>query len=98
MQRLTYMVFITTTEKTVPADGSRACCLLNSRFRLCTSLAPRPMTVVFGLGTKICVRMHTKLQNVACNIKYRGQYDKQSGLRVKMASYATDTAASESVM
>ena len=33
-------------------------------FRLCTSLASRPMTVVFGLGTRICVRMRTKLLGI----------------------------------
>ena len=32
-------------------------------FRLCTSLASRPMTVVFGLGTRLRVRMSTKLEN-----------------------------------
>ena len=30
-------------------------------FRLCTSLTSRPMTVVFGLGTRLRVRMRTKL-------------------------------------
>ena len=29
----------------------------------CTSLAPRPMTVLFGLGTRLCVRMCTTLEN-----------------------------------
>ena len=33
------------------------------QFRLCTSLASRPMTVVFGLGTRLHVRMRTKLEN-----------------------------------
>ena len=28
-----------------------------------TSLAPRPMTVVFGLGTRLRVRMRTTLEN-----------------------------------
>ena len=28
-----------------------------------TSLAPRPMTVVFGLGTRLCVHMRTTLEN-----------------------------------
>ena len=32
-------------------------------FRLCTSLASRPMTVVFGLGTRLRVRMRTKFEN-----------------------------------
>ena len=29
----------------------------------CTSLASRPMTVVFGLGMRLRVRMRTKLEN-----------------------------------
>ena len=37
--------------------------LVNSQFYVCTSLAPRPMTVVFGLGTRLCVRMRTTLEN-----------------------------------
>ena len=32
---------------------------INSRFHVCTSLAPRPMTVVVDLGTRLHVRMHT---------------------------------------
>ena len=37
--------------------------VLNSRFHVCISLAPRPMTVVFGLGTKLLVIMRTTLEN-----------------------------------
>ena len=37
--------------------------VFNSRFHVCTSLALRPMTVVFGLGTRLCVRMRTTLEN-----------------------------------
>ena len=33
------------------------------RFHVCISLAPKPMTVVFGLGTKLHVRMRTTLEN-----------------------------------
>ena len=36
---------------------------LSSRFHVCTSLAPRPMTVVFGLGTRLCVHMRTTFEN-----------------------------------
>ena len=32
-------------------------------FCLCTSLNSRLMTMVFGLGTRLRVRMHTKLEN-----------------------------------
>ena len=44
--------------------------VLNSRFHVCISLAPRPMTVVFSLGTKLCVRMRTTLEN---GILHNGQ-------------------------
>ena len=37
--------------------------VLNSRFHMCTSLAPIPMTMVFGLGTRLRVHMHTTLEN-----------------------------------
>ena len=37
--------------------------VLNSRFHVCISLAPRPMTLVFGLGTRLLVRMRTTLEN-----------------------------------
>ena len=43
-------------EETVPA-------VLNSRFHVCTSHAPGPMTVVFGLGTRLRVRMRTTFEN-----------------------------------
>ena len=33
------------------------------QFHVCTSLAPIPMTVVFGLGTRLRVRMRTTLEN-----------------------------------
>ena len=39
-------------EKTVPVMPARLCIL-----------ASRPMTVVFGLGTRLRVRMRTKLEN-----------------------------------
>ena len=32
-----------------------------------TSLAPRPITVVFGLGMRLHVRMHTTLENGILN-------------------------------
>ena len=37
--------------------------VVNSQFRLCTSLIPRPMIVVFSLGTRLHVHMRTKLEN-----------------------------------
>ena len=46
-------------------EGLRGYLLANS---LVTSLAPRPMAVVFGLGTRLCVRMRTQLENgILCN-------------------------------
>ena len=56
MQRL-YLAHYYGTE-TVPAVR-----VVNSRFRLCTSVVPRPMSVVFGLGMRLRVRMRTKLEN-----------------------------------
>ena len=36
--------------------------------RMCTSLAPTSMTVVIGLGTRLHLCMHTRLENgVLCN-------------------------------
>ena len=37
--------------------------MLNLRFHVCTSLTPRPRTVVFGLGTRQHVHMHTIFEN-----------------------------------
>jgi len=48
--------------------------VLNSQFHVCISLAPRQMTVVFGLGTRLRVRMHTTLENgVLCNRQQPGR-------------------------
>ena len=33
------------------------------RFHMCTNLTPRPMTVVFGLGTRLCFHTCTTLEN-----------------------------------
>ena len=35
----------------------------HARFRVSTSLVPRAMTVVFGMGTRLHVRMRTRLEN-----------------------------------
>ena len=37
--------------------------VLNSQFHVCTSLGPRPRTVVFGLGTILSVRRRTTFEN-----------------------------------
>ena len=53
-------------EETVPAVRW----VVNSRFHVCAGLTPRPMTVVFGLGMRVCVRMCTTLEiGILCNIQ-----------------------------
>ena len=52
MQRLTYSYVV-----------SMNCYAVLTMWCVCTNLAPRPMTVVFGLGTKLRLRMHTRLEN-----------------------------------
>ena len=60
MQRLTlqHKPWRPLREETVPISW-----LVILQFHVCTSLAPRPMTVAFGLGTRVRVRMRTTLQN-----------------------------------
>ena len=56
MQRPTYGISLgnyLVREETVPA----------ARFHVCTSLTSIPMTVVFGLETKLRVRMRTTFEN-----------------------------------
>ena len=51
---------------TTGESRDRASCTLRwstRRFHVCTSLAPRPMTVVFDLGTRLRVRMRTTFEN-----------------------------------
>ena len=61
MQCLTSVVFINLVQyyekETVPAM------CFNSRSRLYNSLVLRPMILVFGLGTRLYVRMCTTLEN-----------------------------------
>ena len=38
--------------------------VLYSRFHVCTSVAPIPMTMAFGLEIRVCVCMRTTLENV----------------------------------
>ena len=47
-------------EETVPVDES--CWSTRAQFHACTSLIPKPTTVVFGLGTRLDVRMRTRLK------------------------------------
>ena len=62
MQRLTYVVFISLAQSREGKDRASKR-TARWRFRLCTSLASRSMTMVFGLGTRLRVRMRTKLEN-----------------------------------
>ena len=47
--------------------------VVNSRFHLYTSVVPGPMSVVFGLGTRLRVHMRTKLEN---GVLHNGQQPK----------------------
>ena len=64
MQHLTYdyVVFINLAHYygKRPVPGVH---VVNLQFRLCTSLVPRPTIVAFDLGTRLHVRMCTKLEN-----------------------------------
>ena len=53
MQRLTYVCVVSMRDRSSHA-----------RFHACTSLVPKPMTVVNGLGMRLDVHMHTRLKNV----------------------------------
>ena len=62
MQRLTCVVFI----NLVHCYGKKPChCSASGQLAisLVTSLVPRLMIVIFGLGMRLRVRMRTKLQN-----------------------------------
>ena len=48
---------------TTGRDHTLAARLVNSWFHVCTSLTLRPVTVVFGLGTRLRVHMHRTLEN-----------------------------------
>ena len=56
MQRLTYVLSISLSHY-------QRCVQVNVRLCVCTGFALRPMTVVFGLQTRLCVRMCTRLEN-----------------------------------
>ena len=64
MQRPTYGISLGNYYRKRPWHGrDRASRTQLARFHVCSSLAPRPMTVVFGLGMRLRVRMHTALEN-----------------------------------
>ena len=57
----------------MPAVHTGTCTGQRAQFRVSTSLVPRPMTVVFGLGTRLHVCMRTRLGNgVLCNRQQSG--------------------------
>ena len=43
--------------------AGQPCSLVDSQFPVCTSLTPRPMTMVFGLEARLHMHMRTRLQN-----------------------------------
>ena len=48
--------------------AGQPCLLVGSQFPVCTSLTPRPMTMIFGLGAGLRMHMRTRLQNgVLCS-------------------------------
>ena len=50
--------------QTLPTTTGRDCAShARGSFPPCTSVVSRPINVVFGLGTRLCVRMRTKLEN-----------------------------------
>ena len=62
MQRLTCVVFINLVPTTTGRDRA-SCALGQIAISLVTSLVPRLRIEIFGLGTRLLVRMRTKLQN-----------------------------------
>ena len=79
MQHLTYMVSMSPFHYTTRKDCATLWLLVNTQFPVCNSLTPIPMTVVFGLGMRQHVHMHTRLEN---GILRNGQ---QPGSTVKRA-------------
>ena len=52
---------------------SVSCAGQHGQFHVCTSLVPKPMTAVNGLGTRLDVHMRTRLKNgVLCNEQQSG--------------------------
>ena len=60
---LTYVVSISLSYNNEDTPCQPCIHGLRARFRVSTSLVPRAMTVVFGLGTRLHVRMRTRLEN-----------------------------------
>ena len=61
MQRFTYVVSMSLSTTTGRDRSSRAG--QRARFHACTSLVPKPITVVIGLGMRLDVRMRTRFKN-----------------------------------
>ena len=71
MQHLTYVVSMNCFHYYGMCTGrDRLSCAYYAP-RVCTNLAPRPMTVIFGLGTKLHLRMHTRLENGVLRNRYQ---------------------------
>ena len=71
-------------EETVPAMH-----VVNSRFRLCTSVVPRQMSVVFGLGTRLHVCMLIDLNYSQQDYLDRDTYTKNSVVPTRPLCIAT---------
>ena len=66
MQHLTYAMSISPShyymKRPYQLSTSQSCLLINAQFRISTSFTLRPMTRVFGLGTRLHVRMRARLE------------------------------------
>ena len=65
MQHLTYVMSMS-----LPNNHRRDGASQRTRFHVCTNLVPKPMTVIIGLGMRLDMRMHTRLENA---ILHNGQ-------------------------
>ena len=64
MQRLTYVVSMSLClSHNHVKRPFQSCWSTRARFHAFTSLVPKPITVVIGLGTRLDVRMRTRLKN-----------------------------------
>ena len=63
MQHIIYVVFIILAQCHGGKRLCQPCVVPAGDFAKCTSLASRPMTMVFGLGMRLRVHMRTKLEN-----------------------------------
>ena len=65
MQHLTYVMSMS-----LPHNHGKDGASQHTQFHVCTSLVPKPMTVIIGLGMRLDMRMRTRLENA---ILHNGQ-------------------------